>query len=188
MATSHPEHALPFEAAWRVRVKTEKDVARLWGLGARPGTSVNTLCAPLVWTQTGSWGLLPVWEHAEHAAGLDLWRGWGPDRVSALHAAVLAPEGSERTRWFQRLMVQGLSVDEPDAQGRTPLWHACATWVQRPSWAARSQDAVLWLRAQGADPDRADAHGIAPSQVALCLGAPAEVAQAQAQALGVLDP
>ncbi|MFF3407257.1 ankyrin repeat domain-containing protein [Streptomyces sp. NPDC002742] len=53
------------------------------------------------------------------------------------------------------LLVAGAEVDAPDGQGNTPLWQAVFTY--------RRDGTVLSLLVKaGADPDRANLHGVSP--------------------------
>jgi len=72
--------------------------------------------------------------------------GWTP-----LHFAAQA-RALEITR---RLLEAGAPVDAPDANGNTPLWRAVFD-QQCPA------ELIMLLRRAGADPHRANLHGVAP--------------------------
>lgn len=76
--------------------------------------------------------------------------GWTP-----LHFAAQA----QRADIAIELLAHHAVVDAVDVQGNTPLWRAVFNY--------RSDPAVLdVLREAGSDPDRANAHGVSPRQLA----------------------
>ena len=79
-------------------------------------------------------------------AGLTDDNGWTPLHFAAQAQAPLICEA---------LLAAGAPVDPPDAHGNTPLWRA--------TFEARDRgETIALLRAYGADPRRANAHGVSP--------------------------
>lgn len=118
--------------------------------GLHPGT---------VWTRGAAWDLLAAMVDTDGVAAL---RGWPVGGRSMLHVWPLSPETTEKHRQLDRALAWGLSIDEPDANGRTPLWHLVDAWAEDASWEAVLKPAAVALLARGADPDAEDHHGQSP--------------------------
>lgn len=172
---------LTVEGRYRLRAQTEELVPALWGIGGRPGVGIEGLDPGSVWARAGAWPLLELLR--DEGRGLDGWRRWGRHRESVLHAWTVAPESPEKHRFLARALDAGLSVDEPDAAGRTPLWYAIDAWLARPGQADASnwKAAIRALLAAGADPDRAAVDGSSPAELPVLTEAEPALADAIAE-------
>lgn len=149
----------------RQRVLNESRVMipTLWRMGGRPG-----LASPVdplqIWVRAGLWELLDMRQDLNDMK----WKGLGSQGESILHGWLLAPEGPEKARRLTQALTEGgLSVDEPNKDGRTPLWAAVDAWIARPAWARILGPAVRALIQAGASPDQVDREGISPRALAL---------------------
>ncbi|MFI0967897.1 ankyrin repeat domain-containing protein [Streptomyces sp. NPDC021080] len=87
----------------------------------------------------------------EHqGSGRESRQGW-----TKLHCAVDEQDAAA----VGSLLAAGAEVDAPDGQGNTPLWQAVFTY--------RGDGTVLSMLVKaGADPDRANLHGVSPRRLA----------------------
>jgi hypothetical protein len=145
-------------ARYRIRHESEALIQALWRMGGRPGSETQMNPAQ-VWTRVGAWSLVDMRVDLEGPSAL---RGWGVRHESVLHGWTLAPDMPEKYRRLEAWLAAGLTVDEPDAAGRTPLWYAIDAWALRPAWARTLTPAIRALVHQGADLDRGDLYGVSP--------------------------
>lgn len=149
----------------RQRVLNESKwmIQALWRLGGRPGMACPV--DPLqVWIRAGAWELLDM----RVDMGDMKWRGLGDQGESVLHGWTVAPDTSEKRARLPRLIAQGgLSVDEPNAAGQSPLWVAVDGWIARPAWSKVFASAIDQLLAHGADPARPDREGVSAQALVL---------------------
>jgi len=162
---------------FHVRQQSQALIEALWRLGGRPGMFTD-LDPTQVWTRAGLWTLVRMRQdtpesraerHVTPTAPLPLapLRNLGRARESALHGWVMAAEAPEKHRTLDQWLADGLQVDEPDAQGRTPLWYAVDGLIARPAWHRIFLPSIRALLDRGANPDQADALGVSPRQRAV---------------------
>jgi hypothetical protein len=97
----------------------------------------------------------------------DGWFNWTDAVGSALHAWVLAPDSHLKEAFLAEWQRRELEVDQPDRDGRTPLWYAVDAWLSHDdrSWRRTLEQACRLLVRAGADPDADDAEGWSPSRL-----------------------
>lgn len=158
---------------YHVRSLSESLAQAIWRLGGRPGPR-RTMDPIQVWSRAGMWSLLDMRVEMEGPQAL---KNLGRARESALHGWMLAPDAPEKYRCQEKWLAQGwLAVDEPDANGRTPMWYAVKAWRERPHWMAILRPSMDALLVAGADPRRVDAAGVSPIAMAQPVAAPGDAA------------
>lgn len=148
----------------RLRFKASRQIPMLWGRGFRPGPGAGRPVGE-VWIRSGVYSLCSLLDDAgSDGPGL---RAWGVDQANALHAWALsdAPEG--RPQALEDLLARGLSIDEPDAFGRTPLRYVVEAWAADSVHRRVAAHTVSLLLDAGADPSLPDSEGVAPGAVPL---------------------
>lgn len=143
----------------RLRLQTEELVPALWGFGGRSSHAEEARDPVQTWARAGAWVLLPL---LVSPGSLDGWRYRGVQGASMLHYWILAPDTAAKHTFLTQALAQGLSVDEPDRNGRTPLWYAVDAWCAKPEWGTLLRPAIAALLAHGADPHRSDKEGLSP--------------------------
>ena len=122
------------------------------GMSERESSGVDRLGRSALHYAAASGDLAAV--RAAVDAGADLWAGdlagWTP-----LHFAAQAQSAEVASE----LLAGHAVVDAVDVQGNTPLGRAVFNYRGDPA-------VLIVLRKAGADPDRANAHGISPQQLA----------------------
>lgn len=178
------QSGLDQQGRWRVKAQTEEMVPGLWNWGGRSGMGQEVLDSGMVWSRAGCWSLLDL---VQSDSGRT-WQGWGRHRETVLHGWVVADDTAEKHRFLERVLQEGLAIDSPDAQGRTPLWYAVDAWLSRPERQVGLRRAITALLAAGADPALPDAQGISPAALPLHVQASDAVQLAIAEALDTDNP
>lgn len=150
--------SLSKEGILKIKGQTEDLGTVLWSLGGRPSeNNDNALDAKLIAARGGLWWYIQALHEGQ---GIKSLKNWSNGRC-VLHAWILSENNEQKINRIQRMLDWGLSIDEPDENGRTCLWYALDTW-ERDLEVDLMLDIIPELLTLGADPDVEDNFNVSP--------------------------
>lgn len=146
------------EGYLKIKGQTEDLGTVLWSLGGRPSeNNENALEAKLIAARGALWWYIQALKETE---GVESLKNWSNGRC-VLHAWILSENNDQKVSRIKRMLEWGVSIDEPDENGRTCLWYALDTW-ERDLEVDLMLNIIPELLELGADPDIEDNFNISP--------------------------
>lgn len=160
--TSVEKRNIGMEGLAKIKGQTEDLGTVLWALGGRPSeNNEEALNADIVAARGGLWWYL-ISKYDVY--GVDAFRGWLKDKRSVMHVWILSENNTQKIERIKKFLEWGLSIDEIDANGRSPLWYAIDTWKNNLEIDLMI-DLIPELLKLGADPDLSDNFDVSPRNI-----------------------
>ena len=165
----------------RMKSETQSMGTYIWNIGARPGSSLDDIksgkdMSVISCIADGQMWLIKVMYETYGASVL---KNWMDNGRSLMHVWLLTPTGPEKEIGFKTLMSdlklrdnilknakdkKMLSVDEKDADGRTPLWYCISMLedISEDDGVSFIIDNITILKKLGANIHIKDIYGVSP--------------------------
>ncbi len=133
-----------------IRTYSIRILPSLLAMGARSGQSARI--PEQMWSRLGLWDILLYRPDRDQKMLLvpQAWRGWGANGESVVHGWVLAPHIPEKLTALTHFLSLGLTVNETDIAGSTPLDYIVAASAARPHLARTLAQSAAVLASYGA--------------------------------------
>lgn len=154
--------SIPYHGRLKLAAQTEELGLLAYSMGGRPtdfndlGKGSNNSAAKM--TMCGAFWYI---EALYKDKGLDFLKNWLDNKRSVIHVWLLSLDNGMKYKRLQKMLDWGLSIDEKDKDGRTPLWYVVEAWSLGND-RARFEKIIKHLLKMGADPDEEDNEGVSP--------------------------
>lgn len=156
------KESIPYHGRLKLAAQTEELGLLAYSMGGRPSDfekrDVGMINSAAKMTMCGAFWYI---ETLYKDQGLEALRNWLDNKRSVIHVWLLSLDNGMKYKRLQTMIDWGLSIDELDEDGRTPLWYTIQAWYLGND-RARMEKIIENLLKMGADPDLEDFEGVSP--------------------------
>lgn len=153
---------IPYQGLLKLKAQTEELGTLVYSLGGRPtdfeniSEEDNNSAAKMA--MGGAFWYI---ESLYRDKGLSYLKNWLNNKRSVIHVWILSSDDGLKYKNLEQMIKWGLSIDEKDIDGRSPLWYLIEGW-SLGSQRNKLEKVISQFLEMGADPDLEDNEGVSP--------------------------